>query len=97
MKIAFETHPNKALLTIHTSIRMPSIGMFMSDTITDDAEDLKQKLLGIDGVQEVTARDYQVRIERGAVFTFEDLKPKIIKALEDFTSDSVNAEVLPYS
>jgi hypothetical protein len=97
MKIAFETHPNKALLTIHTNMRMPKIEVFKSHFLTNDARVLKKMLLGIDGVQGITARNYEVRIKRVAVFTFEELKPKIIKALEDYSRDIIDQEVQPYA
>ena len=83
MNYAIARHPNSAMFTVHLECRLPHIGMFASDRIDSKGLYLKQQILLIPGVQDVTAHDYRLTITRGGVHSVGNLIPKLLDVLAD--------------
>ena len=90
LRYACESHPNVKMKTIHFERRLPTIPHWLGSTSekpTKEANAMKQAILKIDGVTEVSARDYSLVITRSGVFQWIEIVPKcvdIVKNMMDF-------------
>lgn len=84
MKYATEFYPNNQYMGVHCEIRLPQIGFISSDKKTPEAEKLKEDLLAIPGVVEVTAYNYKLGVTRGGVFKWQEIEPQVLAVLREF-------------
>jgi len=97
MKIAFDSVENKELLVIHVDFEVPGISWISSEPDTIEARELKALLLEINGIYEVTSHDYTIRVKRGGVFSWTELKPLVRDAILNFAKADECEEVKSYS
>lgn len=95
LRYAVESHPNTKMRTIHVERKLPSINWYesSSEKMTPEARKLKEQILKIDGVTEVTARDYSMHVTRGGVFTWDEILPKCVAEIQRLMSVGEMTEV----
>lgn len=69
-RYSYEFHHNPAFATIHFSFRVKHMS---------ESNDLKNKLEEINGVEDVKLEGYKIRIERGAVFAFDEICEQVLE------------------
>ncbi len=82
-KYSIEQHQNHEVATFHLSFKVPEIPYF-SEPDTEDAKVLKNELLQVLGVVEVTSSKQAIRIHRGGVYSWNELEPFVIDLLKTF-------------
>lgn len=95
-EIRFEYHPNNDIVTVHTRKRFPQYDSEFSEG-KDRQKSLHRSLLGTQGVIHVRTRGYELSVTKGMMFTWEELKPKIIHSLEKHFSGGMKIKELPES
>ncbi len=106
MKFRIEEFVNRDLITIHLSkkISEESHITFYSPAWTNEKysgqkpEELRYlagSLFQIDGVTEVTIHPYEISIQKGMCFTWDELVPQLIRAINVMVADKEEMEELP--
>ncbi len=95
-EIRFEYHPNDDIVTVHTRKKFPRYDSQFSDG-EGKQKSLHRSLLGTQGVVKVSTGEYELSVTKGNMFTWEELKPKIITSLKKHFSDGMKIKELPES
>jgi hypothetical protein len=96
LRYACESHPNVKIKTVHFEKRLPTIPHWlssMSEKPTKEAEAMKQAILKIDGVTEVSAKDYSLTITRSGVFQWSEIVPKCVDIIKNMMAVDEMTEV----
>ena len=83
-RFAVEKHENREMASIHFDFEVPRISWCGTESDGERAKELQSLLLELNGVTEVTASGQRLRITRGGVFTWDELIPRVLEAVEKF-------------
>lgn len=92
MRYATEFYPNVKCMGVHCEKRLPKISWLgIGEKATPESEKLKEQLLAIPGVTEVTAYDYCLNVTRAGVFTWAEIEPQVLAVVrEHFAVEELN-------
>ncbi len=97
-ELRFEHYPNKDIVTIHTRKKFFKFssehGMDMEKKPSDP---FLKSLLRVKGVVAIGTRNYELRVTKGKVFSWEELKPIILGLMEKHFTDGLKIKELPAS
>lgn len=96
-RYALESHPNKAMGTFHFTKHIPDIPWLSSGNMTPEARELKELLLKIPGVTEVTGGKQSVRITRGGAYKWEDIEEAVVSTVSSQIGMDSPEKVEPYA
>jgi hypothetical protein len=95
-EIRFEHHPNEDMVTIHTKKKFPNYHS-KYDSGENKQKTLHRLLLGTLGIVSVGTDGFELSIEKGKMFTWDELKPNILRILKKHFSDGMDIKELPAS
>ena len=79
-RYALETHINEQMATFHFTKEVPAIQLF-SEKMTTEAKKMKDLLLRIPGVVDVTSSKQAVRVTRGGAYQWIDIEEAVVKTV----------------
>ncbi len=89
MKTSIETHPNQDCATIHARNRFPEVdssyslfGVGHKLAKTKELHPMVAKVAEVKGIVGISTRDYSMTITKARLFSWDELLPTIIAAIE---------------
>lgn len=95
-EIRFEHHPNDDIVTVHTRKKFPKYDSEYGEN-RDNPKSLYRSLLQTHGIIKVRGQGFELSITKGSIFTWEELKPSILRSLKKHFSDGLEIKELPAS
>lgn len=109
MKYKIEECPNQNILCFHVTEKissnfmisidsMETFEMFKDEIRKDEREFLKHlsgALLAIHGVTEITFDKYEISVEKGEVFDWENIEPDVIHVIKSIVAKGAEIQELP--
>jgi len=89
MRVGWEFHPNQSRATMHVDRKLFRFFMYGKEELTAEQRELVESLEETLGVAEVSINGYQVSVQRGAVFEWDEVMPRVEQVVAEWTGDEV--------
>mgnify|MGYP001397177749 CR=1 FL=1 len=93
-RIKFEYWPNEDMVEVHTRKKLPDYNSEFEED-KHNKRPIHNSLIRTKGIVCVSSYDgYQLGITKGKLFSWDELKPKIIRSIKKYLADGLEIEEL---